>query len=178
MGRLPCLASERGALHRSGVLVRPLTLSDDQPSFPMLRRRRTIRSRASDSPVGLDSCRGEWGSSRKGPEPVTYFAGLRKKCSPGRETRVVRVSAMRSQRRPQGPRCARNVGGEQKMLALGRALMGNPKLLMLDEPPEGLIPDCGNIDSSSPGSALERCAYPIGPPYLFCSGCPAGIHAG
>jgi branched-chain amino acid transport system ATP-binding protein len=31
-------------------------------------------------------------------------------------------------------------GGEQKMLAIGRALMGNPKLLMLDEPSEGLGP--------------------------------------
>ncbi|MBI5263607.1 MAG: ABC transporter ATP-binding protein [Bradyrhizobium sp.] len=31
-------------------------------------------------------------------------------------------------------------GGEQKMLAISRALMGNPKLLMLDEPSEGLSP--------------------------------------
>lgn len=31
-------------------------------------------------------------------------------------------------------------GGEQKMLAIGRALMGNPKLLILDEPSEGLSP--------------------------------------
>jgi len=31
-------------------------------------------------------------------------------------------------------------GGEQKMLALGRALMGNPNLLILDEPSEGLSP--------------------------------------
>jgi branched-chain amino acid transport system ATP-binding protein len=31
-------------------------------------------------------------------------------------------------------------GGEQKMLAIGRALMGNPEFLLLDEPFEGLAP--------------------------------------
>jgi branched-chain amino acid transport system ATP-binding protein len=31
-------------------------------------------------------------------------------------------------------------GGEQQMLSVGRALMGNPSLLLLDEPLEGLAP--------------------------------------
>jgi branched-chain amino acid transport system ATP-binding protein len=31
-------------------------------------------------------------------------------------------------------------GGEQQMLTIGRALMGNPELMLLDEPTEGLAP--------------------------------------
>jgi branched-chain amino acid transport system ATP-binding protein len=35
---------------------------------------------------------------------------------------------------------ARMSGGEQKMLAIGRTLMGNPRALLLDEPSEGISP--------------------------------------
>lgn len=39
-----------------------------------------------------------------------------------------------------GQRAASLSGGEQQMLAIGRALMTNPKLLILDEATEGLAP--------------------------------------
>jgi branched-chain amino acid transport system ATP-binding protein len=45
--------------------------------------------------------------------------------------------ALASRRRHMGNHLS---GGEQQMLAIGRALMGNPSLLLMDEPLEGLAP--------------------------------------
>ena len=50
-------------------------------------------------------------------------------------------------------------GGEQQMLAIGRALMGNPSLLLLDEPLEGLAPVI--VDSLL--AALRRLRHDNGP---------------
>lgn len=36
-------------------------------------------------------------------------------------------------------------GGEQQMLAIGRALMSNPRLLVMDEPSEGLAPTIRDV---------------------------------
>ena len=46
-------------------------------------------------------------------------------------------SMLRERRKSKGAHLS---GGEQQMLAIGRTLMGNPELLLVDEPSEGLSP--------------------------------------
>ena len=57
-------------------------------------------------------------------------------------------------------------GGEQQMLAIGRTLMGNPDLLLVDEPTEGLAPVMvvnkdthGDVSSDQVIDILEKYEY-------------------
>jgi len=61
-----------------------------------------------------------------------------RKRSPWQMDDVYRIFPRLKERRNNGG--GQLSGGEQQMLAIGRALMNDPKLLMLDEPVEGLAP--------------------------------------
>ena len=62
----------------------------------------------------------------------------RRRASAGRSERVYELFPRLAERRRNGG--AQLSGGEQQMLAIGRALLTNPTLLVMDEPSEGLAP--------------------------------------
>jgi branched-chain amino acid transport system ATP-binding protein len=70
-------------------------------------------------------------------EMGAYLPEARKNAAQSLE-RVYRLFPIFRERRNQ--KTGSLSGGEQQMLAIGRALMSMPKLLMLDEPSEGLSP--------------------------------------
>jgi branched-chain amino acid transport system ATP-binding protein len=67
--------------------------------------------------------------------------------------RLRAVSPLRERRGNSGTQLS---GGEQQMLAIGRALMTNPKLLILDEATEGLAPADPGRDLDLPQAPQER----------------------
>ena len=91
-------------------------------------------------------------------ENLVATAAARSGRRAGRSTASTPSSRASSERR--GNLGTQLSGGEQQMLAIGRALMTNPKLLILDEATEGLAPLDPRRDLDLPDAPARREARP------------------
>ena len=78
---------------------------------------------------------------------------------PARRALVFELFPRLAERRRQ--RAATMSGGEQQMLAVGRALMAKPRLLLLDEPTTGLAPKLAAEAYGALGDLAPATAWPI-----------------
>ena len=69
------------------------------------------------------------------------MGGLLPRAAPARDAKLADIYAMFPRLGERRRQLAGTLsGGEQQMLAIGRCLMGNPELIMFDEPSLGLAP--------------------------------------
>ena len=82
----------------------------------------------------------------------------------GEAENLARVMTLFPRLAERGPQLARTMsGGEQQMVAIGRALMSAPKLLLLDEPSLGLSPLlCGELFQALARVREAGVGYPAG----------------
>ncbi|HEV7456939.1 MAG TPA: ABC transporter ATP-binding protein [Roseococcus sp.] len=129
MGKTTTIRAIMGLLPSQGGRITGGTISFDGTALPALPAHRIARLGLGLVPEG-----------RQVFPTLTVEENLIATARPGRwtlEAAYALFPRLRERRRNMG----RNLsGGEQQMLAIGRALMTNPRLLILDEATEGLAP--------------------------------------
>jgi branched-chain amino acid transport system ATP-binding protein len=143
--------SARGRRGRDHHAARPQRRRQDhhaaQPDGPHATpaRGKGHDLRPGDDPLAALSHRRTWGRLRAGGTPHIFrisrsriICGANRARRPWTPARIYELFPRLAERkRNQGRQLS---GGEQEMLSISRALLLNPRLLMLDEPSQGLAP--------------------------------------